>query len=626
MEQNNHVHSFSDTVVPSTCKQQGFTLHKCACGYEHKDNFKPLADHDFETVGGTEPTCTEGGSKTLRCKVCGVEKTEQTPASGHAWGDWNIQEYSTCTEEGKQFRFCGMCGLREDQTIPAKGHKLTNPKESETEEGMIEYFCENCGSTIVQPSAKSKAKSFFTAHKKGLKALVALFVVIAIASTLLLTVFAKPFHYYLAKIEIKLGAYTPAYYNLVACEDYKDAEELLYDFRLVYEEETWYSYSGGKLSDKEKCIYDEYGNLVSRSAYDANGMSKSIEEFEYEYDKKDNLLASTSDTSQIDCSYDKKGNLIKITSKDFDEQREYECHFEYDDDGNVIKKYGWEYNGQADNPKREFDYEYEYDKKGNRTLLKSYMPDGSLEDKIVYEYDKDDNLISMTRYDSKEEYYTKYEYTYDKRGNEMLYIQYDKNNEIIQKTEWEYDGKGELVYSAQYTAGGVLNNKYVREKNGAGSKGVSTRYDENGNGTVAYEMTFDKKGNQVLYVEYSDGKVSAKTEYEYDRFGNCIEKSGYRYDFEDRKTTFKDEYVYDKRGNCLEASYFSSYEYVEGYTAENRSTRKYTYDKKGNLISSSYYSDGVLSSKGEYKNPIIVYLPDNHSYLETILGLANVYS
>ena len=42
MEDQKHIHSFEDTVVPATCTQQGYTLHRCACGYEYKSNFKPF--------------------------------------------------------------------------------------------------------------------------------------------------------------------------------------------------------------------------------------------------------------------------------------------------------------------------------------------------------------------------------------------------------------------------------------------------------------------------------------------------------------------------------------------------------------------------------------------------------
>ena len=32
-----HFHSFEDTDVPATCHERGYTLHRCKCGYEHRD-------------------------------------------------------------------------------------------------------------------------------------------------------------------------------------------------------------------------------------------------------------------------------------------------------------------------------------------------------------------------------------------------------------------------------------------------------------------------------------------------------------------------------------------------------------------------------------------------------------
>ena len=58
MENQNHTHIFVDTVVPATCKENGYTLHRCACGYEHKDRFVPAGSHRFETVSTTVSTCT----------------------------------------------------------------------------------------------------------------------------------------------------------------------------------------------------------------------------------------------------------------------------------------------------------------------------------------------------------------------------------------------------------------------------------------------------------------------------------------------------------------------------------------------------------------------------------------
>ena len=51
-------HTLKDTIVPATCKDQGYTLHECEnCDYELKDTYTELADHSY---GNGE------------CSVCGA--------------------------------------------------------------------------------------------------------------------------------------------------------------------------------------------------------------------------------------------------------------------------------------------------------------------------------------------------------------------------------------------------------------------------------------------------------------------------------------------------------------------------------------------------------------------------
>ena len=69
----NHDHVFAHTVVSPTCQESGYTLHRCACGYEYKDKFTPPGDHSFAAVQQRAPTCTEAGNRWLRCSVCGLE-------------------------------------------------------------------------------------------------------------------------------------------------------------------------------------------------------------------------------------------------------------------------------------------------------------------------------------------------------------------------------------------------------------------------------------------------------------------------------------------------------------------------------------------------------------------------
>ena len=66
---------------------EGYHWHEClndncTAMNSEKDEY---AAHSFDDTVTQAPTCTETGIKTLTCSVCGYEKTEVIPATGHIW-------------------------------------------------------------------------------------------------------------------------------------------------------------------------------------------------------------------------------------------------------------------------------------------------------------------------------------------------------------------------------------------------------------------------------------------------------------------------------------------------------------------------------------------------------------
>ena len=187
-----HIHHFEEFTVEATCREHGYTLHRCKCGYEHRDQFTPIGTHRFEVVDEILPTCLEEGRRDYLCSVCseyksesipkadhqfgawetvqeagcGAEgrkerrcltcaktKSEIIPALQHKWSDWVDSIFATCTEDGKQLRQCERCNEIEERIVPAIGHKFSKWQLSSTQEGMMERFCKNCG----EVQQKSKA-------------------------------------------------------------------------------------------------------------------------------------------------------------------------------------------------------------------------------------------------------------------------------------------------------------------------------------------------------------------------------------------------------------------------------------------------------------------------------------
>lgn len=146
--ENLHVHKFRETVVPPTCKENGYTLYICDCGYEHKANFKPIVGHSYRTTETVPATCTEPGQVTGACTVCGESVVQSTPALGHSYGYWIVKDYPSCQTPGKQIRKCSRCPATEESTIRPTGHKPVPDTARYANGKMVEFFCENCGQTV----------------------------------------------------------------------------------------------------------------------------------------------------------------------------------------------------------------------------------------------------------------------------------------------------------------------------------------------------------------------------------------------------------------------------------------------------------------------------------------------
>ena len=136
-----HEHTFSESWASDAQNH----WHAATC--EHADEKDSLAAHTWGTPNVTKnPTCTEKGSQTLTCTVCGYSKTEAIPAAGHTWSEaWEHDEtyhwhLSSCEHEGLKGSF--------------EPHEWKNPvvtKEATcTEEGSVTYTC-ICGATKTEP-------------------------------------------------------------------------------------------------------------------------------------------------------------------------------------------------------------------------------------------------------------------------------------------------------------------------------------------------------------------------------------------------------------------------------------------------------------------------------------------
>lgn len=552
MENNRtHVHKFKSTVVPSTCKEKGYTLHKCDCGYEHRDNFKPLSTHNYKTVNEVKATCTENGEQTFRCTFCGETKTRPTDPTGHSWSDWTVKQFATCTEKGKKIRFCTNCNIEEEQDIPAKGHNLSSPIKSKTEKGVVEYFCENCGETIKKPTKASKMSSFFSSHKKAVISVIAVLLAVTILVPVTKFFIIPQAFYSLAKNNIKKENYDKAYEYLKVCDDYKDSLELLSDFTVCYEK-------------TETIVYDSYGLIDNKTTYEYDEKG-----YNTHYVKFDENLETEEETT-IKNEYDKNGSLVRITKYDENDTLFYEAVYEYDKNGSLIHSIEYNITNQymdetdvtlhKETRTTESEYKYEYDKDGNLIRKIQLDENGKVFADFNYIYDKDGNLTHHTEYNNNGELICEYIYEYDNAGNVIRYVyesdfsffeykyEYDKDGNIICATNYDEDGNLDFTKKHRYTLTGKLHNIVSYDeygdikdkttyKNGVIKKQVSyTTY-----GTKRNEAKYDQNGNMIYYAQYSEGKPISKTKNKYDKNGEMISATYYD-EYGDVEKTIKYNY------------------------------------------------------------------------------------
>lgn len=457
MEKNTpHIHQFTDTVVPATCKEVGYTLHKCNCGYEHKDNFRPVSTHSYDIIEHVQATCTTTGMQKLRCNACGVEKIEDIPPLQHNWDEWVIKEFPTCTTPGKNFHVCNNCGVIEEREIPLLGHKLKLKQKSSTTDGMNEYFCENCGETVLQPCAGKKIKGFFAKWKKAIIGGCAILIALILLVILSINVILPEYHYAAAMKDIESGKYYTAYKHLRYCEDFKECQDLLDDFELIYRDITYFDADGtynfsmqyqyddfgneiervytydDRESDtyKTEYVYDQNGNAIKKIEYDSDGDISRIYTYEYDlannltiynqYNQYERLQGSTRHT------YDEKGNKIQTVETDNEGTESRRIEFCYDESGRVIEELTTTVFGVDGRS-------YEYDDKGQ--LVHEYLSiDGRVFSYYEYQYDTEGNMLFTALYNADQtlRWKAEYQYTHDKLwfNKEVTYIHYDKNGNI----------------------------------------------------------------------------------------------------------------------------------------------------------------------------------------------------
>ena len=132
-------YTFTVTVVPPTCTEDGYTMHKCNenDSFSYKDNIVHSTGH-HAGMRVIEPTCKEEGRTEIYCTVCGEVSTvlSTTPKKDHTWDSGVVTTEPTTEHEGVKTYTCTGCGETKTESIarlPASAKVAANPIVAGTE-------------------------------------------------------------------------------------------------------------------------------------------------------------------------------------------------------------------------------------------------------------------------------------------------------------------------------------------------------------------------------------------------------------------------------------------------------------------------------------------------------------
>ena len=120
-----HIHTYAQTVTPPTCTQQGYTTYVCQCGETYVDDYVEPSGHAYGEGRVTKPTCIQRGYTTYTCH-CGKEYEDNyVKPLGHAYDDGTVVVAPSCETEGLVRYTCRNDSRHAySELVPATGHKF----------------------------------------------------------------------------------------------------------------------------------------------------------------------------------------------------------------------------------------------------------------------------------------------------------------------------------------------------------------------------------------------------------------------------------------------------------------------------------------------------------------------
>ena len=145
----------------------------------------------------------------------------------------------------------------------------------------------------------------------------------------------------------------------------------------------------GGLITKRIYKYDENGNMIEKIMYRADGSLR--DKYVYKYDKNGNRIEKSEYNSDEELKrkyiykYDEKGNRIEKSKYKSDGNLRYKYIYKYDEEGNSIETSKYKSNESLD-----FKFTNKFDENGNKIESNKFNSEGSLKSEWNYEYQYDE--------------------------------------------------------------------------------------------------------------------------------------------------------------------------------------------------------------------------------------------
>ena len=263
--------------------------------------------------------------------------------------------------------------------------------------------------------------------------------------------------------------------------------------------------------------YNEMGNITLESKYDDDGRFESKET--KKYDDKGKLIEEKNYISERQVAdhktfeIDEKGKVQKAF-KHYDDGSKDTINYEYDGDGNLIKK------TTIDSYDEEESQEIAQYENGKvvRTELIEYDESMKWES---FELDKEGKILVHKLWHQDEQEIT-FNNSYDDKGNIIKTLVHNEKKELTAKTQYGYNKENQLQSIEEETRNGITSTQIKRDKNGNAIEQMEYNGNKETNNSV--ERKFNENNDVTetkVFINMHGRDVNQRyvLKYEYEYFG-----------------------------------------------------------------------------------------------------------